>query len=367
MILRVILFLFISCSFAFSQTAIQRADDMFIRAASAPDVPGISVAVADESGVVWAKGFGLSNIEYDIPMTSSTKMRIGSVAKIITTAAMMKMVERGELYLDADIRAYIPYWPEEHPIITLRQLANHTAGVRHYVGDEFSSNVQYDTSRDALEIFKLSPLKFAPGVNYSYSTYGWTVISAAMEAASNKPFKQIVSDEVLIPLKLEETVFDDADVIIKDRQGSYDYIDGELKNSEAVNSSYKYAGGGFLATPSDMVKFAMAHTNFDYLKEETIAEMFERNPPSPHGIGWVVGFSRYINNYTGNPESRDEMLRMISEHPNAVMHSGGSTGALTMMILCPDHKHAVALTKNVGNGINANHFQLALRTLDIFY
>ncbi|MCC3859612.1 serine hydrolase domain-containing protein [Pseudemcibacter aquimaris] len=367
MINRIFVFIFCFISFASAQTPIERADRLFTDMAALPSVPGINVAVADENGLLWAKGFGYADIEHRVPMTPATKMRIGSVAKVITTAAMMKMVERGELSLDADIRVYVPEWPEKHPMITLRQLANHTSGIRHYEGNEFLSNVQYDNSLSALEIFSDSDLKFPPGRSYSYTTYGWTLVSAAMEAVSRKSFKDIIRDEVIIPLGLNDTTFDDANIMIENRQSAYDFLDGELKNSPEVNVSYKYAGGGFLATPADVVTFTMAHVNSGFLTQETLDQMFQRSNISPHGIGWVVGFQRYINNFSGNPATRDEMMRIMSEHPSAVMHSGGSTGALTMMILCLDHKHSVALTKNVGNGPDANHFELALRTLDIFH
>ncbi|MBT5074365.1 MAG: beta-lactamase family protein [Kordiimonadaceae bacterium] len=345
----------------FAQTATDIADKMFSDATALPGVPGINVAVANESGVLWADGFGFANIEYDLPMIPATKMRIGSVAKVITTAALMKMVERGKIDLDTDIRDYVPEWPAKHAKITIRQLTAHVSGVRHYAGNEFASNVEYENSIAALSMFKDSPLKFAPGSDYSYSTYAWTLIAAAMESVSGNDFKAIIRDEVLNPLNMTGTTFDDAAPLIENRQGSYDYVGGALVNTPAVNNSYKYAGGGFLATPTDIVNFAMAHTKSGYLKSETLDEMFTILPPSFHGIGWVVGFDRYLNNFSG------DMLAIMKEHPNTVMHSGGSAGGLTMMMLCLDHNRAVALTKNVGNGSDANHFELALRTLDIFH
>ncbi|MCP5380821.1 MAG: beta-lactamase family protein [Kordiimonadaceae bacterium] len=364
------LFLF-GCSSPLDK-AEEKAEQMFNEVAALPYIPGINVAVADNNGVIWAEGFGYANLEDKTPMTVATKMRIGSVAKVITTAALMQEVERGEIDLDADIRAYVPDWPGTHAKITIRQLANHTAGVRHYQGDEFASNVPYDSTLDALNIFKNDPLLFAPGSQYSYSTYGWTLISAAMEAAEGRDFKSIIRDEVLNPLNMTETTFDDATPIIANRQGSYDYVGGKLVNSPAVNSSYKYAGGGFLATPTDVVKFAMAHATPGFLRAESLSEMFSRGDVSPHGIGWVVGFDRYRAAFTANPEQAADVIAMMDRHPHTVMHSGGSTGGLTMMILCLDHNRAVALTKNVGNAPpagedQANHFLLALKTLDIFH
>ncbi|MBL4603995.1 MAG: beta-lactamase family protein [Emcibacteraceae bacterium] len=348
------------------------AREMFEAAAALPHVPGISVAIADQNGIIWAEGFGYANIEHQIPMDTNTKMRIGSVAKIITTAAMMKMVEQGELDLDRNIRDYIPEWPASHDPITLRQLAAHTAGVRHYNGTEFLSNTQYENSVTALDIFKNDPLNFTPGNGFSYTTYGWTVISAAMESASGNSYKQLINEHVLTPLSMNDTTFDDTAPIIKNRQSPYSFENGELVNTAQVNASYKYAGGGFLATPSDVAKFAIAHATPGYLKAETLSEMYQKLEPSPHGIGWIIGFDDYKNNYSTVSEENTDILRMMNEHPNTVMHSGGSVGGLTMMLLCLDHNRAVALTKNVSNSPGnqndlGDHFLLALKTLDIFH
>lgn len=361
MIIRIALFYFFIIASALAQTAEERATALFNEMAALPSVPGINVAIGDENGIIWAKGFGYSNIENKTPMIPGTLMRIGSVAKVITTAAMMRMVERGELDLDAPIRTYVPQWPEKHAPVTLRQLAAHVAGIRHYKDDEFLSNEAYRDSVHALDIFKDDDLLFAPGTEYSYSTYAWTLISAAMENVSGKDFKAIIKDEVLEPLNLENTTFDDMRPIIENRQTAYDFEDNKLKNSPEVDASYKYAGGGFLASPIDVVNFALAHAKPGYLKQEILQEMFTNLPPSFHGVGWVIGFDRYMDNYS------EDFQRIMQEHPNTVMHSGGSVGGLTMMILCLDHNRAVALTKNVSGGPGANHFELALKTLDIFH
>ncbi len=361
MIIRAFFIYIISITIAFAQTADEQATALFEEMASLPSVPGINVAVADETGIIWAKGFGYANIENKVPMVPGTLMRIGSVAKVITTAAMMRMVERGELDLDVDVRTYVPEWPERHQPVTLRQLAAHTAGIRHYKGAEFLSNKPYMNSVQALNIFKNDDLLFEPGSEYSYSTYAWTLVSAAMESASGKDFKQIIKDEVLNPLGLRDTEFDDTRPLIENRQSAYDFRDGVLYNSLQVDASYKYAGGGFLASPIDVVNFAMAHTKPGYLKEETLKEMFSVLPPSYHGIGWVIGFDRYMDNYS------EEFQEIMKNHPNTVMHSGGSVGGLTMMILDLDNNIAVALTKNVSSGPDANHFELALKTLEIFH
>lgn len=352
-----------------SSRAVALASAMFEEAVAAPTVPGISVAVAGQDGLIWTQGFGLADVENAVPMSPKTRLRIGSVAKPFTAAALMRLYEQGKVDLDADVRRYVPAWPEEHAVITLRQLASHTSGIRHYEGDEFNANRYYPTVVESLDIFKESPLEFDPGTDYGYSTYAWTLVSAAIEGADGvRSFKEIMEQEVFAPLAMHDSALDDQYQIIPNRQRPYSVHEGQLQNSPQTDHSYKWAGGGFIASTSDVVRFAMAHSTGGYLQGDTIAEMFTNVRTSggqrtDYGIGWHIGFEYYMERNGEDPEA----MRIMQEHPGAVMHSGGSMGGSTMMILCRDHQRAVAVVKNVDGDESSSHFLLALRTLDIFH
>lgn len=348
------------------------ATQLFEEAVLSPSVPGINVAVADKTGIKWAKGFGFANLEHNIPMTPATKMRIGSVAKVITTAALMRLYEKKLIDFNRDIRSYVPEWPKKHEKINLTQLVSHTSGIRHYKRGEFLNNSDYKTTKDALNIFKHDDLLFVPGEKFKYSTYAWTLISSAMEsAAGDVPFKKVIHEQVLTPLNLTETTFDDNDTIIPNRQSAYVFSKNRLINAPEISTSYKYAGGGFLATPSDVSMFAMAHTNQNYLKPATLNKMFTKQKLSDgsdnsFGIGWVIGFNNYIDKAKKNKKNGAEYIALMQKHPNSVMHSGGSMGGVTMMILCLDHKHSATVVKNVSSEKSVSVFNLALKTLDLF-
>jgi len=370
---RALLFYVVLFSFSCHANDIEKiASKIFEEAVLSPSVPGISVAVTDTTGIKWAKGFGFANLEHKVPMTVETKMRIGSVAKVITTAALMRLYERNLIDFNKDIRSYVPEWPEKHKKITLNQLVSHTSGIRHYKKGEFLNNGDYKTTTNALNIFKRDDLLFIPGQKFSYSTYAWTLVSAVMEnAAGDIPFKRLIREEVFIPLSLTNTTFDDNDRIISNRQSSYTFHGDSLVNAPEVFSSYKYAGGGFLATPSDISRFALAHTNQNYLKSETLHKMFTKQKLADKtysffGIGWMIGFDRYINKAKKDKTNGAEYIALMKQHPNSVMHSGGSMGGVTMMILCLDHKHSVTVVKNVSDEHSVNVFNLALKTLDLF-
>ena len=359
-----------------AESAIDTASTLFEQAASSPTVPGISVAIADEHGVLWARGFGYSDLENRVPMSEKTRLRIGSVAKVLTAAGLMRLYEQGKIDLQADVRSLVPSWPVRHATINLAQLTSHTSGIRHYEGAEFMSNVVYESGEQGLTIFKNDELLFTPGSELSYSTYAWTLISVVMEkaerqAGGQRDFRQIMQQEVFTPLGMTGTVFDDGAPLIEHRHRPYTVSGDSLHNAPAVNASYKYAGGGFLSTPSDVVSFAVAHTDSGYLQADTLKMMM--TPPQlddgtkgRYGIGWAVGFDNYIQRASENMEENAEYINIMQSHPNSVMHGGGSVGGITMMILCLEHKRAVAVVKNVDGDQSVNVMQLALKTLDLF-
>lgn len=350
-------------------SAARLAFDMYDEAVTSETVPGISVAIADEDGIIWAEGFGWADVESRVPMSTKTKMRVGSVAKPLAAAALMRLYDQGKVDLDADVRTYVPAWPESHAAITLRQLTSHTSGIRHYEGDEFMSNQAYSTVVESLDVFKDSPLLFAPGSDYRYTTYGWTLVSAAIEGADDsRNFRQIMEQEVFAPLNMNDTALDDQYTIVPGRQRPYSVRDGELKNSRQTDHSYKWAGGGIVASAGDISRFATAHLTGDFLAPDTVDQMFTSAKTTSgelvdYGIGWQIGFANYRERFKDNPEA----IRIMNEHTNSVMHSGGSMGGTTMMILCREHGRAVTMVKNVDGDDSANHVLLAMKTLDIFH
>ena len=354
-----------------NQIAVSQSNLLFEQAVNSDTVPGINVAVADETGVVWAKGFGFADIENNVVMTPKHKMRIGSVAKLIATAGMMRLYDKGLINLDVPVTNYVESWPKKHAPITLRQLAAHTSGIRHYKGHEFLSNQAYSNVEESLNIFKQDPLRYQPGSKHSYTTYGWSLVSAAMEGADGKrDFRQIIDEEVFTTLNMADSGFDDKFAIIKNRQRPYEVKNGVITNARQTDHSYKWAGGGFLASPSDVSRFAVAHNKPGYLKETTLESMFTRaaldnGRKLNYGIGWQLGFERYKNRskYRNDPIAQ----KMMGRFNRVAMHSGGSMGGITMTILCRDHGKAVTVVKNVSNERSVDVFLLALKTLNNFH
>jgi CubicO group peptidase (beta-lactamase class C family) len=311
----------------------------------AEGVPGASVAVGIGGEIVWAEGFGWANLELGVPVTTLTKFRVGSVSKTFTASAVGLLLERGQLDLDAPVQTYVPEFPEKRWPVTTRQLGGHTAGIRHYRGGEMLSSRAYPTVESGLEIFAEDTLLFEPETAYSYSSYGWNLLSAVLEGASGESFLEFMRDEVFEPLGLRHTVADHNDSIVAHRTEFYEQgPNGAVVNAPYVDNSYKWAGGGFLSTPEDLVRFGQSHMGPGFLRAETLevlqAPQNLRNGESTnYGIGWR----------TGTQEDGDMTLG----------HSGGSVGGTTLLVLVPEHDLVVAGVVNISGPAGAIVNQVA--------
>ena len=299
--------------------------------------PGLSAAVGVEGRIAFAQGFGWADLENRVPVDADTKFRIGSVSKPLTAAALGLLVERGRLDLDAPVQRYVPSFPEKRWTVTSRLVAGHLAGIRHYDGEEFLSREHYDSVLDGLEIFASDSLRSEPGARYSYSSYGWNLLSAVVEGASGEEFLPFMDREVFERLGMFDTVADQVDSIIPGRTRYYEIADdGRIYNSPYVDNSYKWAGGGFLSTPSDLVRFGMAHLDGGLLRQATLDEMWTtqrtaNGEETGNGIGWFL-------------EAKPGGRRVVS-------HGGGSIGGVTYLLLLPDERIVAALTANTSQGV----------------
>jgi CubicO group peptidase (beta-lactamase class C family) len=296
-------------------------------------IPGASVAVGFDGDIVWSEGFGWADLEQEVPVTPETKFRAGSISKTMSASAVGLLMEAGLLDLDEEIQTYVPDFPRKRWPITLRQVAGHTAGIRHYRGDEFYSDEHYTTVSEGLTIFSADTLLFEPGTEYSYSSYGWNLVSAAVEGASGEEFLTFMRDRVFEPLGLRHTVPDYPRLIVPGRTAFYEQDeDGAVVNAPFVDNSYKWAGGGFLTTSEDLVRFGQAHMAPGFLDAATLREIqasgvLANGDSTNYGVGW----------------SR----RTDSDGDLTLGHSGGSVGGSTLLVLVPAHDLVVAGMINV--------------------
>jgi CubicO group peptidase (beta-lactamase class C family) len=306
------------------------------------NLPGLSVAVGVGGDLVWAEGFGWAELENQVKVAPDTRFRIGTASTALTSAAVGLLLEKDRLKLDEKIQTYVPEFPEKAWPVTLRQLMGHLAGVRNDGGDEGPLlSARCDRTVEALQHFAQRPLLFEPGTQYRYSSYGWIVVSAAVEAAADEPFVTFMRKQIFGPLGMDDTRADSVTEPIPDRATFYfprfaaDPRYGLHLMREIDYSCY--AGSSvFLSTPSDLVRFAMAINRGKLLQPATVqllqtSQRLASGQETGYGLGWDL-----------------ETVALAGAPTRWVGHDGTSLGGMVAsFITFPEHGMVVSVTSNI--------------------
>jgi serine beta-lactamase-like protein LACTB, mitochondrial len=316
-----------------------------VRAALAEQsLPGVSAAVAIGPDIVWAEGFGWADLVRKVPVSPNTQFRIGTASVALTSAAAGLLLEQKRLFLDDEIQRHVPQYPEHQWPVTVRQLMGHVAGVPNDGGDEGPLLSQRcDRPVDALQHLSgyERELAFEPGTRFQYSSYGWILVSAAIEAAAGEPFLAFMRKSVFDPLGMKDTVADSATEAMPERATPYfprfaaDPRYG-LHPMRPLDYSC-YAGAGvFLSTPSDLLRFAMAIENGKLLQPDTVRVL--RTPQRlasgeeiDYGLGWDL-----------------ETVTLAGKQTPQAGHDGDLLGGRAASLLTyPEHGIAVSVIANI--------------------
>jgi serine beta-lactamase-like protein LACTB len=186
--------------------AVGRARPIVRAALSEQNLPGLSVAVGVGGDVVWAEGFGWADVETHAPVTPDTRFRMGTASTALTSAAVGVLLEKDRVKLDDEIQTYVPQFPKKPWPVTLRQLMGHRSGVGIEAANDWRlSSQRCERAADALPVFADGPLLFQPGTQLRQSPHGWVLVSAAVEAAAERPFLSFMRDQVFQPLGMANT------------------------------------------------------------------------------------------------------------------------------------------------------------------
>jgi CubicO group peptidase (beta-lactamase class C family) len=307
---------------------------------SSTHTPGLAVAVVENGEYEWAQGFGVADLENNVPASEHTLFRLASISKSLTATAALELWERGQLDLDAPVQKYCPSFPEKPWPISTREVMGHIGGIRHYNSssqdDPETGNTKHfdDPIQAGLKFFKDDPLVAQPGTSFHYSTQGYTLVGCVMEGASGEKYVDFMRHNVFAPAHMEETRVDDRFVIIPYRTRFYAKTDsGAIHNADFLDSSYKIPGGGWLSSAEDMAKFEVAILNDILIRRTTRDLMWQPLKPSdgkadPYALGW------------GWREKKAGEVR-------AVGHNGGQQGTSTAFLIAPDQRAAVVVLTNL--------------------
>lgn len=296
---------------------------------------GVQVSVGKGNKVIWTNSFGYADSENKNPVNDSTRFRINSVSKSMTSVALIKLISEGKLELDAPIQKYVPNFPIKKYPITTRQLAGHLAGIRDYKEDDlrdFIRTEHFENAIQAMTVFKDDSILFKPGTKFHYSTFGWNLIGAIIEGVSKENYLDYMNKNIWRPIGLSNTCGDDTSSPIPNRSKFYD-LTGQA--NDLGDWSYKYSGGGLLSTTEDLVKFGNELLNGKYFDQNEKMVLFKSqmtldNKATGYGLGWYIG---------------------VDKNGHRIWyHSGDSFSSSSHLVIYPDDNLVVAFLANSQDG-----------------
>ena len=305
-----------------------------------------AVSVTHQGKVLYKKGFGFANMEWDIPNETDTKFQIASLTKSFTAMLIMQLVNEGKLDLQKPISAYLPDYPEENANkINIHQLLTHTSGIPNVKSDKKVSRPE-----DMVNQFANEPLNFAPSTNFEYSNSGYTLLGFIIETVTGKPYQKVLNEKIFEPLKMENSGFYKHRPIIKRMSSGYSTWYPDYFDVDKSDESSAYSAGGLYSTVDDMLLWNNALTNESLLPKKYMDMIFTKHSPDGdghYGYGW---------------ELRKMPIGNTSKTIETIGHSGRISGYRTSIVRIPETNSCVILFSNSSNaflnGINTAIFAI---------
>jgi CubicO group peptidase (beta-lactamase class C family) len=312
--------------------------------------PGAAVAIVKDGSIIYKKGYGLANLEYDIPISTSSIFHIASISKQFTVFSILLLEKQGKLSLEDDIRKYIPEVPYFGKTITLRHLASHTSGLR----DQWSllemAGWRMDDVITKEHILKLvskqKELNFNPGDEYSYCNTGFTLLAEVVSRISEMSFAEFTKANIFEPLKMSHTLFyDDHEKIVKNRAYSY-FVD----NTGTKKSILNYANVGATSLLTTVEDLSLWLTNFSNIKigDSTIINKMNKLAVLNNGETFGGALGQFVGQYKGL---------------NEIQHGGADAGYRSYLTRFPDENFSVIV---LSNSAELNASSTAHKVVDIY-
>ena len=300
------------------------------------DAPGAAALVVRQGRVVLRQGFGLSNLDLQVPVDPSHVFEIGSITKQFTCAAILRLAEEGKLELDEPITKLLTDLPPAYEPITLTHLMTHTAGVPSYTDfPEWMKRWREDmTLTTLIGLFRDKPLDFVPGQSWKYSNSGYILLGAAIEKASGKSYEDYVEQEIFAPLGMKDTRYGHPEDVVAGRAAGYAKGAEGWANAPYLSLTQPYAAGSLMSNVDDLAKWSDALETGKVVSAGSQARMFTAAVLEGGENGGVS--TRYGMGYG---------LPVIAGHP-AHAHGGGIHGYRSDLLRVPDVDLLVVVLSN---------------------
>jgi CubicO group peptidase (beta-lactamase class C family) len=321
----------------FTETDFEQRIDQIFAAWDRPGSPGAAVAVVQNGEVVQSRGYGLAQMEYEIPIEPSSVFHVASVSKQFTAFAVLMLAAEGRLSLDENIRVYLPELPDYGHTITIRHLLHHTSGLR----DQWSLLAMAGWRMDDVitrdQILRLvvrqRELNFEPGTEYLYSNTGFTLLAEIVERVTGQLFRAWTEQHIFAPLGMENTHFhDDHRTIVPNRAYSYQ-SDPAGGFKKAVLSYANVGATSLFTTLDDLTKWAANFETGDIGGPDIVRRMRSRGVLN-NGDTLDYAMGQAIGSYRG-------LL--------ALYHAGADAGYRAYLLRFPLHRLSVVVMANLAS------------------
>lgn len=260
-----------------SNASSAKVDAYVLEKMKARNIPGLSLAIVRDGKIILAKGYGMANLELSVPATEKTIYHLASVTKTFTAMATMMLVQEGKISLEEPISKYFSDLPEAWRAVKIRQLLNHTSGIKSFSNNDKipcqvgKSESEYGRA-DVLKEVACLPLEFSPGERWSYGDTGYHLLGMLIEKVSGKDYEQFLSERIFQPLEMRDTRLNSYNQLLKNRADGYSYSDGKFRNAGLL-PLFEFANAGLVSTVLDMAKLNIAFTSEKLLRRATLEQM----------------------------------------------------------------------------------------------
>lgn len=348
----VMLSLFLVGYMCFAQTKVEQIDKLISAYQEYGKFNG-SVLVSDQGQVIYKKGFGMANMEWDIPNQPNTKHRLGSISKQFTAMLILQLAAEGKLDLQIPITTYLSDYPKANgDIITTHHLLTHTSGIPNYTS--FPRFMQEESRNpykpeDFVKKFSEKALEFTPGEKFNYSNSGYFLLGVIIEKLTGETYEKMLHKNIFTPLNMKDSGYDNHGDILKNRATGYEKNGNAYTNSRYLDMSIPYAAGSLYSTVEDLYLWDQALYTNELLPQNYMDMYFKPYIPAfgnnSYAYGWGVGKAPI-------GKSKDSIY--------TIGHGGGINGFNTNISRAPSDRSVVVLLNNTG-GAPLNRITRAIR------
>jgi CubicO group peptidase (beta-lactamase class C family) len=289
-----------------------------------------SVLVARDTQVIYSKGFGSANLEWDIPNSPATKFRLGSVTKQFTAASVLLLEERGKLSVNDPVKKYLPGAPAAWDKITIYHLLTHTSGIPSFTGFPDYAKLEpfATTSEQLVSRFRDKPLDFEPGEKWQYSNSGYVLLGHLIERITGESYEKFVRENIFTPLGMKDSGYDSNSAVIPHRASGYVHVGDGFENAGFIHMSVPLSAGALYSTTIDLLKWEQGLFGGKLLKAASLQKM-----TTPFKENYAFGLQ----------------VETVGGH-KVIAHGGGIEGFNTEVAYYPDDKLTVVVLGNVNGG-----------------